>query len=231
MPAVTPEREAPWAVGLRGARANLLPGLVLQGLALALVVAFYRHEPTHVWFLRLADFRTQQGLLYSVVATGFFGGLLPCVFLKLNPKTRDRYDLRQNTFLVAFWSYKGIEVDLWYRFLAASVGTETGPATVVIKMLLDQIAYCPLFAVPLTVVVYDWCEAHFSSRTIAGELNRPGWYSRRVLPMLVSNWGVWGPMVCIIYSLPTALQLPLFNLVLCFFTLLVAHISGEKHPA
>jgi len=44
---VSIEQEAPWAAGLRSARANLLPGFILQGLALALVVAFYRHAPTH----------------------------------------------------------------------------------------------------------------------------------------------------------------------------------------
>jgi hypothetical protein len=59
------------------------------------------------------------------------------------------------------------------------------------------------------------------------------WYRRKVLPVLISNLGVWVPTVCIIYALPTALQLPLQNLVLCFFTLLLAHVmpGGEPTPA
>ena len=38
--------EAPWAAGLRGARANLVPGLILQAFALTLVLAYYYHAPT-----------------------------------------------------------------------------------------------------------------------------------------------------------------------------------------
>jgi hypothetical protein len=48
--------------------------------------------------------------------------------------------------------------------------------------------------------------------------------------MLISNLGVWVPTVCIIYALPSALQLPLFNLVLCFFTLLLAHLAHTEKP-
>jgi hypothetical protein len=43
--------------------------------------------------------------------------------------------------------------------------------------------------------------------------------------MLLSSLGVWLPAVAIIYTLPTPLQLPLQNVVLCFFTLLLAHLA------
>jgi hypothetical protein len=36
---------------------------------------------------------------------------------------------------------------------------------------------------------------------------------------------VWIPAVATIYSLPSALQVPLFNLVLCFWCLLISFIS------
>ena len=38
---------------------------------------------------------------------------------------------------------------------------------------------------------------------------------------------VWTPATAIVYSLPTALQIPLFNLTLCFFVLLVS-VYGKK---
>lgn len=226
----TVPREAPWSAGLRGARAHLLPALVLQGVALAIVAAFYLHAPTHDLLTRLAGFRSEKGLLYSICATALFGGVLPCLYLKLNRPTRHRYSPRQNAFLITFWAYKGIEVDLWYRFLAITVGSEATAGTVATKMFLDQFVYCPVFAVPLTVVVYGWCESGFNTAALAGDIRAPAWYVRRVLPMLISNLGVWLPAVCIIFSLPTTLQLPLFNLVLCFFTLLVAHIAETSKP-
>jgi FtsH-binding integral membrane protein len=47
--------------------------------------------------------------------------------------------------------------------------------------------------------------------------------------LLVATWGVWVPAVAVIYLLPTALQLPLQNVVLCFFTLLVIFMT--RRPA
>jgi hypothetical protein len=220
--------EAPWRTGLRGARANLLPGLALQIFAVVLVLAYYHHAQTHEAVNRLADLRTHMGVTFGIISTGLCGGLLPFIYLKAMPATRSRYTLVQGATITAFWAYKGLEIGLWYRFLAWSVGEGNGPATVATKMILDQFIYCPLLAVPLTVLVYDWCEHGFSGSTLAAEVRAPRWYMRRVLPMLISNLGVWVPTVCIIYALPTALQLPLQNLVLCFFSLLLAHISKRE---
>jgi hypothetical protein len=48
---------------------------------------------------------------------------------------------------------------------------------------------------------------------------------------MIANFAVWVPAVAIIYALPTALQLPLQNLVLLFFTLLLAHLNRrQSHP-
>jgi hypothetical protein len=225
---VTVQQEAPWAAGLRGARANLVPGLILQFFALALVLAYYHHEPTRELCGRLGAFRTQKGFVYSLFATSFFGGLLPCLYMKLNPATRSRYNLKQNLLLIIFWAYKGVEVDLWYRLLVRVVGAGTDARTVIIKMVLDQFVVCPLFFVPVTVIVYTWCETHFNTAFVIDDLHKPGWYRRRIPPLLISNLGVWTPTVCIIYSLPSALQIPLFNIVLCFFTLLIAHVTHEE---
>ena len=222
--------EAPWLAGLRGARANLLPGLALQLFALVLVLAYYHHAPTHDAVDKLADLRGRMGVTFGILSTGLCGGLLPFAYLKLMPSTRTRYTWAQGSVITAFWAYKGIEIGLWYRFLAWSVGEGTGPGSVITKMLLDQFVYCPIVAIPLTVLVYDWCEHRFSGAALAAEVRAPRWYARRALPMLISNLGVWVPAVCIIYALPTALQLPLQNIVLCFFTLLLAHIS-KRAPA
>ena len=46
--------------------------------------------------------------------------------------------------LTAFWGYKGLEVELWYRLLVHVVGTGHDATTIVIKSLLDQAVYCPI---------------------------------------------------------------------------------------
>ena len=225
MSTATLSPEAPWRGGLRAARANLLPGLVLQALALALVLAYYWHAPTHGIVDRLSALRVDLGLVFSVVSTGFCGGVVPFLYLRYGPRGGIRLGWRQGAFLTAFWAYKGLEIDLFYRLLAWTVGVKHDVGTVLCKAFLDQFVYCPAFAVPLTVLAYEWSEGGFSTAKVAADIRTPGWYGRRVLPMLLSSLGVWLPAVAIIYTLPTPLQLPLQNVVLCFFTLLLAHLA------
>jgi hypothetical protein len=46
--------------------------------------------------------------------------------------------------------------------------------------------------------------------------------------IIISIWAVWIPTVSIVYSLPLALQFPLFNIVLCFWSLMLTTLSKEK---
>ena len=224
----TAVHEPPWAAGLRGARANVGPGLLLQAAALAVVLAYYYHAPTRAAFGQLVAFRARTGLLFGICSTAFFGGVLPLLILRGRALPGVRHDWRQDLVLTAFWGYKGLEIELWYRLLAFAVGTGGGPGTIIAKTVLDQLVYCPIFAVPLTVIVYQWCAVGFSARAVREDFRMPGWYGRTVLPTLIANVAVWVPAVAIIYALPTALQLPLQNLVLCFFTLLLAHLNRRR---
>jgi hypothetical protein len=220
--------EAPWKAGLRSARANLVPGLALQAFALAVVLGYYFHSPTRAWLTWLADLRNETGMIFGIVSTGLFGGLIPLLYLKATPATRSHVTWREGFALIALWSYKGIEIGLWYAFLAWSIGDAADMRTIVLKSLLDQLVYCPVWAVPTTAMFYLWCKNSFNMRIVADDLRAPHWYIRRVLPLLCANLGVWLPLVCIIYALPTPLQLPLQNIVLCFFTLMLAHMSHRE---
>jgi len=223
-----PFSEPPWHAGLRGARANLLPGLALQAVALAFVLAYYDHAPTRAALEHLTAFRARTGFLFGIVSTGVCGGVLPFFYLRTNPASRSQYGWRQAVLLTAFWGYKGFEIEVWYRVLAHVVGSGHDARTIILKAFLDQFVYCPAFAVPLTVLVYQWNALDFDLRAVAADVRRRGWYGRSVLPTLIANIGVWVPAVAIIYALPTPLQLPLQNLVLVFFTLLLAHVIRRR---
>lgn len=228
---IPPKTEAPWAAGWRSAKANLLPGFILQLFALSLVLAYYFHAPTRAWCEKLSAIRQEEGFLFSIVSTAIFGGVLPGLYLKLNPATRNRYDFKQLAFLVGLWAYRGFEVDLFYSLLAKFVGAVASPGVVVTKMAIDQFVYSPLIAVPVSYFAYFWCDSHFNTKALVADYRTRHWYLRKVLPMLIANLGVWLPSVAIIYSLPSPLQLPLFDLVLCFFTLLLAHLTRKSGQA
>ncbi len=228
-PALPPE--APWRAGLRGARANLVPGLILQAFAIVIVAAYYGWPAARGGFDAWAEFRTRSGVWYAIGATAVFGGVLPVIFMRFQAHG-EKTSLTQDLWLVAFWAYKGLEIQLWYNLLIALFGEGTGFLTLTGKVLVDQFIYCPIWAIPSSVLAYEWRALNFNTAALLADMRAPRWYARRVLPALISNLGIWIPAVYLIFSLPTALQLPMQNIVLCFFTLIMAHLARrEKAPA
>jgi hypothetical protein len=226
-----PDLEAPWRSGVRGARANFLPGIVLQLAALALVLGYYNADAIHGTLFHLLQVREKYGFALSITTTALSGGVLPFLFLQAGNRTlpaKARYSIGQGIGMTAFWAYKGFEVDLWYRIQAHVFGGGHSLGTVIIKVIMDQFVYCPLFAVPVTTAVYQIIASRGDWRAVQDDVKAPYWYSRKALPILVSNIGVWVPAVAVIYCLPTPLQLPLQNIVLCFYMLVVVHQTRES---
>jgi hypothetical protein len=218
--------EAPWQSGLRGARANVVPGLVLQAIAIAVAVGYYWVPFVHAGLAQLELMHRTIGLWFSVASTGICGGVIPFIYLhfaRRDSSGNPRYDWWQGLGLTVFWAYKGIEVDLWYRLQAHMFGSGHDLGTIATKVVMDQFVYCPIFAVPVTAAIYQLVDSGYNGGGLLDDVSKPRWYLRKVLPVLISNLGVWVPAVVVIYILPTALQLPLQNLILCFYTLIVAH--------
>lgn len=225
---IRPPRETPVRAALRGARANLGPGLVLQAFAIALVAAYYGHAGARGWFDRIATLREETGVVFPMITTAVFGAIIPSLYLWSLPATRRSLSAAKVIALVVFWAAKGAEVDFLYRSLAALIGADNSIATIATKAVLDQFIYCPIWAVPSCWAMYAWVEAGLRWRPVWQDIRTAGWYGRSVLPVLISNLGVWLPAVALIYALPTGLQLPMQNLVLCFYTLLLATLERRR---
>jgi hypothetical protein len=225
----TTVEEAPWRAGLHGARALAGPGFVLQVAALGLVLAYYFLPAAHGLFDRLAGWRTAGGFAFSAVASALCGGVLPFFYLRLNPATRAANPWPLMLFFALFWAWKGAEVDLWYRILSRLYGDDHGAGTIVRKMLSDQFGFNLLYAAPVGIMFFAWKDAGFRWAPVLADLHAGRWYYRRVFPALLTTWTLWIPVVCCIYALPPALQVPLFNVVLCFWSLLFTHIVTRQN--
>lgn len=130
-------------------------------------------------------------------------------------------------FYIVFWACKGIEVDLFYTLQALWFGNANDFSTILRKTAVDQFIYSVFWAVPSMMICFLWMESNFSFGDTLPKLNKRFWLMK-IPTVIVSNWLVWIPAVSIIYSMPASLQLPLFNLVLCFFVILLTVLSKEK---
>ena len=211
--------------GMAAARANLRPALFLQVVAVLVFVGYHHHETTRAVLARVAEAKLEYGYGFSLVSTAFFAALVPFFLQRLQRGGRGQVPLAHLPFLLVFWGLKGIEVDALYRLQAVLFGAEPKLGGLVLKVLVDQLVYVPIWAVPSTVLAYLWKDR--GARTAFASVGRR-WYGQSVLPVLVANWLVWLPTVTVIYTLEVPLQLPVQNLVLCLWALLVQFFTGEE---
>lgn len=215
------------APGLAGLKHNFLPGLVLQVCALLIVLGYAYLPSFRLGLDQIGAIKQNYGYGYSALSTALFGGLIPFVVL-LTTRQIPRHRLgAEFLFYVLFWTWKGVEVDAFYRLQGFIFGNLPTVATIAKKGLVDQFIYNPLWAGPTQVVFFLWKDAGFSWRGLRAQLNKES-LVRRVIVILLSSWMIWVPTVMIVYSLPDVLQIPLFNLVICFWCLLLSFVSRKS---
>lgn len=227
-PPVT-RRVAPWTAGLRAARANVVPGLIVQGLMLGTLLAYYFYPPTRQWLDGLAEIKARWGYGYSAASAIVAGAVIPellRIFVFQKGKIR-RANFANLLFTVPFWCMMGIVVDFFYRCQAGWFGAEATFSVVLKKVLVDQFVYNPLFACPVTAWLYDWKIRGYRLEG-SGRFFTAAYYGEVVVPTLFATWGVWFPVVTILYSLPSQLQIPLFGLALTLWVILYTWMSEQR---
>lgn len=218
----------PWTLGWEAARANLVPGLILQACMLALLVAYYASPACARLLERFGDFNLEHGFAFVFVAAVLAGAIVPEIFLIIffQRAQPTRRNLRNLLFTIPIWAIDGLLVDILYRTEAAWLGDVVTLPVVLGKICVDQFGYNPFFAAPFGVLTYEWKNTGFSMESLARGFT---WrhYRDKIVPTLLATWSVWIPLMAIIYSLPLVLQFPLFSLALTFWVLLLTYMTNS----
>lgn len=211
----------------RGMRRNLVPGLALQATAATMVVFYLDSAGARAFIDAIGAAKFHYGYLFSALSTLLFGGLIPFLVLLGTGRANRAPILWQLLFYVGFWTWKGVEVDAFYRFQAYIFGSTASFGVITKKIFVDQFIYNPLWAGPTQVWCFLWMDCGFSRSAMRPRFDEQSLW-RRVVIVVFSSWIVWIPTVAIIYALPCALQVPLFNLVICFWSLLLTSLSRRE---
>ena len=222
-------RPLPLLIGLQAARANFVPGLIVQTVMLTVVLAYYYHEPARAWLAHLAEIKRRWGYGFSFLCGAVAGGVLPellgvAVFQRGRVR---RENARSLLFGILFWGSQGMVVDGFYRLQAVIFGSQTDVVTVVKKVLVDQFLYTTLYSTPLAVACFEWKNQGYRLEGLS-RVWTLWFYKEKTLPSLIAAWGVWIPLVSMIYSFPPLLQIPLFSLALTFWALLFTWINRPR---
>src|SRR5438445_6681187 len=218
----------PWLIGWEAAKANAAPAFVLQAIMLALLLAYYFHPPSAALLNALANYKQQHGLAFVLIASVIVGAVLPELFVIIFfQRGRPRIENGRNfIFNAPFWAFDGFLVNLMYRTLARSFGDRVSLSIVAVKIVIDQFGYNPFFAAPYGIWGYAWKNNGYSWSKLRPLLTWK-YYRAHALPVLIATWAVWIPLMAIIYSLPLALQFPLFALALAFWVLMMTYMTNR----
>jgi hypothetical protein len=219
-----------WGQARRAAWANRWPAVGLQVFGAAVLVSYFALPATASFWEQVAAWKIQYGVGFAIVSTALAAGLIPFCAQGLQRGQKPDYRWRSLAFVLIYWGLKGVQVDILYRCQAWAWGDQATLGVVVGKVLIDQLVYVPLIAVPDMTFAYAW-KAHDYSWSDLRRTVSWRWYLDRSMPMMVMNWLIWIPAVAMIYVLPTALQLPVQNLVLCFWSLVLLVITVPSPEA
>jgi hypothetical protein len=215
------------AIGWEAARANLAPALLIQAVMLSLLAGYYLSPAVAGLLNDFAAYKVRHGFTFVVIAAVVAGALVPELFLIFffQRGRPTRQNLRNLLFTVPIWAIDGSLVDLLYRSEAWWLGNVVTLPVVLGKICIDQFGYNPFFAAPFGVLTYEWKNSGFSLESLGRGFT---WhhYRDKIVPTLLATWSVWIPLMAIIYSLPLALQFPLFSLALTFWVLLLTYMTN-----
>ncbi len=216
-----------------GAKANVLPGLLLQALMLVFFCLYISHEGTRHFLANIANIKREAGYSFAfisyIIAAAFLPELLRVGFFQDGRLTRANVW----NFLTAapFWGCIGILVDFFYRLQMSWFGAGNGVGTVLIKVVVDQFIFSPFICLPLTLAYYIWRDAGFRIGPAAREIFSISFITDRGIPSQVAGWMIWIPGVSLVYFVPSDLQIPVATLIQSFWVLVLTFTSRRTQQA
>ena len=219
----TPFREA-LRMGIEGAKSNLLPGATLWLFGLALVVSYYQSESISEIFDAIGIWKTKVSPWFAILSTATFGSLIPWLVQMLFLPLEKRVPFRQVPWLFLFWGMHGWQVDVFYQLQSHLFGDNIDFNTILSKTLVDEFVWVPFLVVPQILLSYLFIENALSPSRFREALRHKGFFARAI-PLMIANWVVWIPSVALIYLFPLPLQLPLQNLILAMWCLIISFFT------
>jgi hypothetical protein len=227
--------QRPWAdavrKGFQAARQNLYAILGLQSAMALVVVIYYRWPAGNTLLSRYAEWQHHGGVFTAALASAFAGGALSETSV-VYFQNRGRWTwphLENMGFKMAMFFISGAVTYEFYQYQAFWFGD--GPAWSILlpKILVDQIFYAPLLAVPYQTLLTRWQVLRYSGHRLGLELGLP-FFTDRLLPVAVTSWMFWIPGVFFVYSMPLHLQMSLAIFATASWGILLAALAKPIQP-
>ena len=113
---------------------------------------------------------------------------------------------------------------LWLQLFALTIGLSYfyWPAS----QQTFQFVFSVFVTSPFIALAFLWKDQQFNWQQT--KIHFDDLIKVQIPTTIVTTWIIWIPAVSLIYMMPSNLQIPLFNLVLCFFVLILAILNVDE---
>jgi len=211
----------------RSVKANVLPMVVLWGVAAALVVWYYRLPGGAAFWDPFGRWQDENGWVAAFLNRIVFCGIVPGAFMLTMKTLAVRRPLAAVVAQTLWSGVCGVVSGWMYSLHAVWLGEGTDLLTLSAKTILCQFVWTPLFFAPVGALVYFWIGRDFSLARCRADWSTRFW-GETFLPNLLVNWIIWIPCAMLIHLFPTALQIQLTGCVNAFFCLVLLWIGRGR---
>jgi len=201
--------------------------LVLQGIAAALVLAYYLFGGLREALAAVAEWHCRWGWRSAFLSQGLFCGLLPGVFLVSIRSIRPNRPLLTVLAQTLWGGTFGIGVAKVFALMAVWFGNDASFSTLVLKTAFDQFVWTVFVVAPANAVFFFWVGRDFSWARVRREWPER-FVSRVYLPNLVANWCVWIPVIFCVFAFPLPLQIDVCGLACTFWSLMCISLGSRS---
>jgi len=203
--------------------------VLIQCCLIGYVIGFYRYESFAAAGQVLADWKIRYGWWFVGILAGVASGVLPEIAKALTAGrgSYKRPRLREILFRFVYFGSMGVLVDRFYHLQGVMFGQGKDPATLLLKLVVDQVLFSAAFSIPLAVTVFAWQDLGFNFKALRAEL---GWefIRDRILPVLVPGWCFWIPAVLCVYAMPGDMQTMLYLFLAAAWAVLFLFIVQDE---
>lgn len=217
-----------WSTIRRSVWQNRFPTLMAVVCGATFLAFYYCVADARPFFETIGDAEKQQPILFSSVASMVCGGLAPMLAQCLVTKSLPKPFIHQFVFVVVFWSFLGVYVKGQYTLNTWINGEDAKIATVLGKTVCDQFLFSPFANYIWITLCFRFRDSNFSCTEFKASLGDRRGLLLQYCSMNVANWCTWLPGVIVIYSLPSALQMPCWSVIVFFYSSLLTLVSAAS---
>ena len=218
---------AAWAPGIAAIRAHWGPILLIQGVAVALAVAYFNRADLREAVAVVGDLKNRAGLPGAFLTGVVAGGLMPELAKAITgrPGRWDRARVEKVAYTSFVYGTIGVAVTLFYFVQNAVFGVAVGDVrTTLLKTAFDLLGFAPFVSMPLAMALFTFYRERYQ-RSAWRTILSWRWYRDEVIPALLLCWVFWGPILLCTYALPPDLQFPFSMLMQAAWSILFVFLA------